>query len=243
VSRSAKRIRLRLTVTARALTGDALAFVCHTRDVSATGVLLETLELLPLGCDLDLTLIDPETGSAVDVRGTVMRQVAPSGHHATLVGVLLDAPGEAWGALVARAAPRTRDTIERPARRLRVLVVADDIARRGAVALYVTSGWDVRFASDLASTEEALRGIAIDAVIAEHDLNDARWAQVLEAAQRAQPHAKRIVRSSLHGQPTPEAGGPDDLVHRVVDLNAGLEAVLDALTADWGIRQPGDRSS
>jgi hypothetical protein len=245
VSRSAKRIRLRLTVTARAVPGDSLAFVCHTRDVSATGVLLETLEPLPAGSQLGLTLVDPETGNTVDVRGVVMRQVAPSPSlpgAAVLVGMQLVDPGDDWAALVARAAPRTRDTIERPARRLRVLVVADDIARRGAVALYVTSGWDVRFASDLAGTEEALRGIHIDAVIAEHDLNDARWARVLEAARRAQPHARRIVRSSLHGQPTPPAGGPGDLVHRVVDLNAGLEAVLDALTAEWGIGQPDNRT-
>jgi hypothetical protein len=242
VSRSAKRIRLRLTVTARALTGEALAFVCHTRDVSNTGVSLETMERLPMGGRLDLTLIDPETGTTVELRGAVMRQMIPAGNGTTLVGVQLESPGDDWTALVARAAPRTRDTIERPARRLRVLVVADDIARRGAVALYVTSGWDVRFATDLAGTEEALRGLHIDAVIAEHDLNDARWARILEAAQRAQPHARRIVRSSLHGQPSPAAGGPNDLVHRVVDLHAGLEAVLDALTADWGNRQPDDRS-
>ena len=244
MSRSAKRIRLRLTVTARATTDDALAFVCHTRDVSSTGVLLESLELLEPGSMLDLTLIDPETGSTVDVRGSVMRQVPPSFRGApALVGVQLDAPGADWEALVARAAPRTRDTIERPARRLRVLVVADDIARRGAVALYVTSGWDVRFASDVRGTEEALRGIQLDAVIAEHDLGDGRWARVLEAAQRAQPHARRIVRAALNGQPAPPAGRPDDLVHRVVDLNAGLEAVLDALTADWAIGHRDDRTS
>ena len=240
MSRSAKRVRLRLVVTARISSGDTSdgrAFVCRTRDISHTGLLLETAEALRPGTVLHLNLLDPELGDSVEVHGTVTRLTLPTATGAINVGVQLEEPGDAWLALVARAQVRSRDPItqERPARRLRVLVVADDIARRGAVALYVTSGWDVRFATDLTGTEEALRGIHIDAVIAEHDLNDRRWAQVLEAAQRAQPHAKRIVRSSLHGQPSPPAGRPGDLVHRVVDLHAGLEAVLDALTADWGL--------
>jgi hypothetical protein len=213
------------------------AFVCRTRDISHTGLLLETVEILRPGTRLQLNLLDPELGDTIEVRGTVTRLTMPTSSGAVNVGVQLDSPGADWLALVARAQTRSGEAItaERPARRLRVLVVSDDIARRGAVALYVTSGWDVRFATDLTGTEEALRGIHIDAVIAEHDLNDRRWADVLEAAQRAQPHAKRIVRSSLHGQPSPPPGKPGDLVHRVVDLHAGLEAVLDALTADWGL--------
>jgi hypothetical protein len=213
------------------------AFVCRTRDVSHTGLLLETAEVLRPGSALELSLLDPELGDNVEVRGTVTRLTMPTSSGAVNVGVQLVEPGDAWIALVARAQARSRDpiTAERPARRMRVLVVADDIARRGAVALYVTSGWDVRFATDLASAEEALRGLSLDAVIAEHDLNDPRWAEVLGAARRTQPHARRILRSSLHGKPAPPAGGPADLVHRVVDLHAGLEAVLDALTADWGL--------
>jgi hypothetical protein len=238
VSRSAKRVRLRLAVTAQVAGNGARgrAFVCRTRDVSNTGVLLETPETLEPGLVLELNLLDPETGESVELRGQVMRHTPPADGRSAMVGVHLDAPAAPWTRLVARAQARVRDTltVDRPARRLRVLVVSDDDARRGAVALYVTSGWDVRFASDIAGAEEALRGLKIDAVIAEHDLNGSRWAPVLEAAQRAQPGARRIVRSSLHGQATPPPGGPDDLVHRVVDLNAGLEAVFDALTADWG---------
>jgi hypothetical protein len=215
------------------------AFVCRTRDVSNTGVLLETPETLEPGLGLAMTLLDPETGETLEVHGHVMRHTPSEEGRSAMVGVMLDAPEAAWTRLVARAQNRVRDTltVDRPARRLRVLVVSNDDARRGAVALYVTSGWDVRFASDLAGAEEALRGLRLDAVIAEHDLNDSRWAEVLEAAMRAQPHARRIVRSSLRGQATPPPGGPEDLVHRVVDLNAGLEAVLDALTAEWGAKR------
>lgn len=238
VSRSAKRVRLRLAVTAHVVGNGhpGRAFVCRTRDVSTTGLLLETPELLERGMGLELNLLDPETGDSVAVHGQVMRHTPPEDGRSAMVGIHLDDPDDAWTRLVARAQARTRDTLtsERPARRLRVLVVSDDEARRGAVALYVTSGWDVRFATDVHTTEEALRGLKIDAVIAEHDLVGGRWLPVLEAAKTAQPAARRIVRSSLHGQAGPPPGGPDDLVHRVVDLNAGLEAVLDALSADWG---------
>ncbi len=238
VSRSAKRVRLRLSVTGQVIESRDGAFVCRTRDVSQTGCLLETAEILAPGTMLELTMLDPDTGDSVEVRGQVMRATLPTAASPATVGVRLDDAGDEWTALVARAQKRARDTqtMERPVRRLRVLVVADDLARRGAMALYVTSGWDVRFASDLAGAREALQGgIRLDAVIAEHDLEGGRWAPVLEAARAAQPEARRIVRSALEGHVSPPAGGPGDLVHRVVDLGAGLEAVLDALTADWGI--------
>jgi hypothetical protein len=212
-------------------------FVCRTRDVSKTGCLLETPEVMAPGTALELAMLDPETGDSVEVAGHVMRTTAPTATSSATVGVCLSDPGEAWELLVARAQKRARDTstAERPVRRLRVLVVADDIARRGAMALYVTSGWDVRFASDLPGAREALQGLHIDAVIAEHDLDGGRWAPVLEAVRSVQPEARRIVRSSLGGLSAPPPGRPDDLVHRVVDLGAGIEALLDALTADWGI--------
>src|SRR5262249_37369726 len=154
----------------------------------------------------------------------VMRATEPEPPAAGTLGVRLHEPGPEWAALVARAHQRSREpiTTERPARRLRVLVVADDAARRGAVALYVQSGWDVRLASDPPGTEEALSGPHIDAVIAELALNGGRWAPILRAAQRVQPHARRIVRASLEGHPAPPAGRPQDLIHRVVDLGAGL---------------------
>ncbi len=236
MSRGSKRARLRLPVTARVAVSGSGGFVCRTRDVSEQGVLLETPELVPTGTPLYLSLYDPQTGDTIELEGLVARGVPSDGATPAALGVKLTSGSPAWSSLVARAhADRQgRATSERPVRRLRVLVVADEVARRGAVALYVTSGWDVRFACDLASTEEALRGLQIDAVIAEHDLGDERWARVLEAAQRAQPHARRIVRAALHGSLPPPPGRPEDLVHRVVDLQAGLEAVLDALAADWG---------
>jgi hypothetical protein len=221
-------------------TAENQSFVGRTRDISEHGVLLETPEPLPPGTEVLLSLFDEQTGQAIELPGLVARLVPAAGPTPAAIGVKLVGGSPAWSALVARAhAEREgRTTSERPVRRLRVLVVADDIARRGAVALYVTSGWDVRFASDLASTEEALQGLRIDAVIAEHDLHDPRWSQVLEAAQRTQPHARRIVRAALAGELPPPPGKQGDLVHRVVDLEAGLEAVLDALAADWGA-EPG----
>jgi hypothetical protein len=238
MSRSAKRVRLRLSVTARVREGEATtAFVCRTRDVSQTGCLLETVEILAPGTLLELGMLDPGTGDCVELRGVVMRATLATAASSATVGVRFEEAGADWEALVARAQRQARDTLtlDRPARRLRVLVVADDLARRGAMALYVTSGWDVRFATDLRGTHEALQGISIDAVIAEHDLDGGRWAPVLEAVRAAQPEARRIVRSALGDRLAPPPGGPGDLVHRVVDLQAGLEAVLDALTADWGI--------
>lgn len=238
MSRGSKRARVRLPVTVRLASVDGSAsFVCRTRDVAENGVLLETPETLEPGTHVVLTLFDEQTGNVIELQGVVARAVPAAGAAPAAMGIRLTTGAPAWSALVARAHldKQGRPTTERPVRRLRVLVVADEVARRGAVALYVTSGWDVRFASDLPSTEEALKGLRLDAVIAEHDLGDLRWPKVLEAAQRAQPHARRIVRAALNGELPPPPGKPDDLVHRVVDLQAGLEAVLDALAADWGM--------
>ncbi len=98
------------------------------------------------------------------------------------------------------------------------------------LALYVTSGWDVQFATDLDGTVEALRSVHLDAVIAEHDVADGRWQPVLTEARRMQPGSRRIVRGALAG-PAPAT----PLVHRFVDRDAGLDALLDALTADLGV--------
>ena len=108
-----------------------------------------------------------------------------------------------------------------------MLVVGDERRQRGALALYVTSGWDVQFATDLDGTVEALRGVHLDAVIAEHDVSDQRWQDVLGAARRLQPTTRRIVRGASDGPPP-----LPPLVHRFVDRDAGLDALLDALTAD-----------
>jgi hypothetical protein len=203
---------------------------CATRDISGLGMLLETGRTEPPGTPVEISLFDEEAGAVVELEGVVTRSVPGA------IGVRLHEPPAPWAQLVARAQARHRTEPGPPQKRLRILVVAEDVHRRGAVALYVTSGWDVRFASDLGGAEEAMRGWKIDAVIAEHDLDDGRWPPILEAARRAQPEARRIIRSSLVGRAAPPAGRPTDLVHRVVDVNAGLDAVLDALTAEWGVK-------
>jgi hypothetical protein len=216
--------------------------VCQTRDISREGCFLDTLAQLDEGAPVTVTLMDPDAGDAVQVGGTIMRALAPkpdgSGRG---VGIHFEDPPDGWLGLVARhAREHTLPGIGSGSGsvRLRIVVVGDEVRRRGALALYVTSGWDVRFASDLNGMQEALSGVKVDAVIAEHDLGDQRWTAILGAARDTQPETRRIVRSPLHGQPAPPAGRAGDLVHRVVDQEAGLEALLDALTADFGETSP-----
>src|SRR5262249_41832778 len=108
---------------------------------------------------------------------------------------------------------------------LRVLVVGDDHRQRGAMALYVTSGWDVLFATDEDSIAEAVENIELDAVVAELDVDDARLPPIMQGVRRVQPTARRIVRRN-------GSKGSNELVHRFVDRDAGLDALLDAVTAD-----------
>jgi hypothetical protein len=196
-----------LTVTAR-FASSPEAVVCKTRDVSVTGLFLETGLSPRAGTVVELELLDEAVGNVLSLRGMVARAMehtlggTPGG-----VGVRLNDPPPAWLGMVARLGREQRDVtpVSSP-RRLRVLVVADEQARRGALALYVTSGWDVRFASDLAGAIEAMRGWKMDAIISEHDLDDRRWASVLEAARQAQPAARRIVRSAMVGRHAPPPG-------------------------------------
>ena len=97
---------------------------------------------------------------------------------------------------------------------MRVLVVGDDHRQRGAMALYVSSGWDVLFASDDFAVHEALENIKLDAVIAELDADDKRVAPIMDDVRKVQPTARRIVRGTGRGD--------GDLVHRYVDREAGL---------------------
>jgi len=224
VSRRAPRFRTRIAVTITPVIGGGELAVCHTRDVSEVGMSLETAHMFGLGTRLVLSLLDDARGAVVEVIGEVSR------HTQGGFGVRLIEPSVDWRALVAAAARRGGPQPEKPARRMRVLVVGDDQRQRGALALYVTSGWDVRFANDLDTTSEALRGVKLDAVIAEHDADDPRWQPILAAAQKAQPAARRIVRGVVRNIPDVEAS----LVHRFVDRDAGLDALLDALTADLG---------
>jgi hypothetical protein len=219
VSRRAPRFRIDLKVTVAPLLGGQLV-VCHTRDVSDVGVCLDTAEWLPVGTRVSLTLTDPRNGNAMEVVGDVVREV--NGNNPAL-GVLLIEPPTEWKVLVAGAA-RQSGTMEKPGRRMRVLVVGDDHRQRGAMALYVSSGWDILFASDDFAVHEALDNIRLDAVIAELDATDPRIGAIMDDVRRAQPEARRIVRGA--------GKGDTELVHRYVDRDSGLEALLDAVTAN-----------
>ncbi len=183
--------------------------------------------------------MDMDTGSAIELNGAVMRATnTGAGASAGGLGVQLFDPPDSWVSLVSRQRTTSPTAPAVGSMRLRIVVAGDEARRRGALALYVTSGWDVRFAADQATVTEALRAGAVDAVIAEHDLGDDRWRHVLLAARDIQPHARRIIRSPLYGSQAPSSARADDLVHRVVDADAGLAALLDALTADYGFDPP-----
>jgi len=198
--------------------------VCRTRDVSEVGVCLDTAAWLPIGTRVSVALTDPGTGGPVEVIGDVVRET--NGSEPNLGVLLIDPPTE-WKALVATAA-RQSGQLDKPGRRMRVLVVGDDHRQRGAMALYVSSGWDILFASDDFAVHEALDHIALDAVIAELDAADPRVAPIMDDVRRAQPSARRIVRGSGRSE--------GDLVHRYVDREAGLDALVDAVTANLGGR-------
>jgi hypothetical protein len=199
--------------------------VCRTLDVSNAGVSLDTAAWFPLGTRLFVALVDPSTGNAVEVIGDVVREaIAPS----WTLGILLIEPPVEWQALVAGAARRSTSAQPKPTKRLRVLVFGDDHRQRGALALYVTSGWDVLFATDESSIAEALAHIDLDAVVAELDLSDPRLPPIMQSVRSSQPSARRIVRGA--------GKGASDLVHRFVDRDAGLDALLDAVTADMPVR-------
>lgn len=198
-------------------------FVCQTRDVSQVGCFLDTATPLDAGTRVLIAIFDRVRGVPIEVVGEVSRSLlGPSPG----LGIRLLDPPDDWKVLVAVLAREAGPT-DKPARRLRVLVVGDERRQRGALALYVTSGWDVRFATDLVGTVEALRGVALDAVIAEHDASDERWQGILGEARRAQPQARRIVRGSRDS-----AAPAPPLAHRFVERDAGLDALLDALTCD-----------
>jgi hypothetical protein len=220
MSRRSPRYRADLAVTAVPLLGGERA-VCRTRDVSAVGMsLATTVAWFPIGTRLSLTMLDAWSGTALEMIGDVVREAhAPS----WILGILLIEPPPEWSALVAAAA-QGQPPSDKPAKRLRVLVVGDDHRQRGAMALYVTSGWDILFASDEDSIAEAVETIPLDAIVAELDDGDPRIPPIMAGVRRVQPSARRIVRGA--------GRGATDLVHRFVSRDAGLDALLDAMTAD-----------
>ncbi|MDX2093406.1 MAG: PilZ domain-containing protein [Kofleriaceae bacterium] len=220
MSRRAPRYRIDLAAKAQPLLGGETA-VCRTKDVSEVGLCLDTSAWFPLGTRISISLYDPSSSTALEVIGDVVREAcAPS----WTLGLLLIEPPDEWHNIVA-AAQRNAIPNEKPAKRLRVLVVGDDHRQRGAMALYVTSGWDVLFATDADIVNEVNdHQIVLDAVIAELDASDPRVSPIMEGIRRLQPGARRIVRGT--------GTGSSELVHRFVDRNDGLEALLDAITAD-----------
>jgi len=233
VSRRSPRIRARFAATVH-IAGVEHTLVCHTRDISAEGCFLDTAEMIAPGVGLSLALMDNERGEVVQVDGVVARCL-PGGPNGVGrgVGVRLTSPPPDWQLMVQRyQQSRTTEEMAVPTVRLTILVVGDEEQRRGALALYVTSGWDVRFATDVDTAEEAMAAVDLDAVIAEYELGDSRWHQILQVARRLQPDAHRFVRCSLRGQRPPR--GAEDLVHRIIDRQAGLEALVEALGAELG---------
>jgi hypothetical protein len=220
-----------MTATVTLDDGDDV-IVCRTRDISHRGCFLDTAQLLSPGRRVHVAILDDLRGAAMDIDGMVTRCLppGPDGQGRGL-GVRFEQPPPEWSALVQSYQREHRPATPSP-RRLRVLVVGDRERQRGAMALYVTSGWDVRFASELEGVEDALSGVALDAVIAENDLHDERWKEILGMARDLQPGARRIVRSTLRGEIAPQSSGAKDLFHRVVDRDDGLDPLLDALTAE-----------
>jgi hypothetical protein len=234
MSRRHPRVRTRLTATVHV---GSRTIVCPTRNVSLAGCFLETADDIPLGTEIGVAVMDLLRGEVLELIGTVCRRVPPNpeGDSGGL-GVRVEQPPEGWELLVEREHDASGPVGGASAAtgRLRILVVGDEKRRRGALALYVTSGWDVRFAHDLDAAREALDAVKLSAVIAEHDLDDQRWTDILQVTRELQPTARRIVRCNLHGRSAPVTNPSVDLVHRVVDLDAGMDALVDALTADFG---------
>jgi hypothetical protein len=231
MSRRHPRIRAQLTVTLTLHDSDDV-LVCRTRDISQRGCFLDTAQIIDPGTRLQIALLDERRGAAIDLAGEVMRCLPPGPDGLGRgIGVRFVTPPEDWDLLVS-GYEQEYERPPPPPRRMRVLVVGDRAQQRAAMALYVTSGWDVRFAVDLSSVEDALHGVTLNAIIAENELEDERWKAVLEVARQLQPQARRIVRSALHGHQAPASSGARALFHRIVDRESGLEALVDAITAE-----------
>src|SRR5262245_34355531 len=107
--------------TAVALLGGDMA-VCRTLVVSDDGLSLDTAAWCPLGTRLAVGLLDPTTGSALELIGDVVREaVGPS----WTLGIMLIEPPLEWRGLVAAAARQSRSSYTKPTKRMRVLVFGD----------------------------------------------------------------------------------------------------------------------
>jgi hypothetical protein len=238
MSRRFPRIRARLTATI-SLEDLGEVFVCHTRDISERGCFLDTARMLDPGTRLSVALLDENQGVAMEIDGEVARCLTPGPDgKGRGMGVRFDQPPLEWNQMVVTyhaAQEQERRARKLRRARLRILVVGDPTRQRGAMALYVTSGWHVRFATDLDSAEDALFGATLDAVIVESDVPRAPWSEVLSIAQRTQPEARRIVlRAGYLTLPPPPQADEPPLFHQIVDREAGIDELLEALVADQG---------
>ena len=229
MSRRSPRVRARFAATVQ-IGGVDHTLICHTRDISTDGCFLDTSELIAPGVGVALSIMDNVRGEVVTVAGHITR-VINDGERG--VGVRLLDPPDEWQILVERFHDTHERERERPNLRLNILVVSSEANRRGALALYVTSGWDIRFAIDVDTATEALGGYKIDAVICEHEIDDSEWQSIMRVARSTQPAARRLVRCHTRGIELPETNA-GSLVHRFVDVEHGMDSLLDALTAELG---------
>jgi len=222
-------VRARFAATVQ-IGGVDHSLICHTRDISAEGCFLETSESMALGAVVSFSVLDNARGEVVSVEGYVSRTLDGPERG---IGVSLRNPSDDWFALVGRFQASAHTERERPNLRLSILVVSSEENRRGALALYVTSGWDIRFADDLESAVEAMGADRVDAVICEYAADDLAWEGIMAEARKIHPTAKRLVRCRTADLDR-SGGGVDDLVHRFVEIENGMDALLDALTAELG---------
>lgn len=185
---------------------------------------------MALGVGVALSVMDNDRGEVVTVEGHITR-VINDGERG--VGVRLLNPPDDWQILVGRFQDAHERERERPNLRLNILVVSSEANRRGALALYVTSGWDIRFAADAKTATEALSGFQLDAVICEHEIDDPEWQAIMRVARAAQPAARRLVRCRIRGVELQETNS-GSLAHRFVNVEHGMDSLLDALTAELG---------
>src|ERR1041385_7957422 len=75
LSRRSPRYRIDTAATAVPLLGGDMA-VCRTLDVSDSGLSLDTAAWFPLGTRLAVALVDPASGTALEVLGDVVREAA-----------------------------------------------------------------------------------------------------------------------------------------------------------------------
>ncbi len=211
--------------------GSEEVLVCRTRDISQKGCFLDVECPLEIGLSVSIAIMDIARGSAIELDGHVARCLPPDPNSDTCgVGIRFDKVPPEWGDIIDSYHRKREETQAVCGKRLRVLVVGDRAWQRGAMALYVASGWDVRFATDLASAHNALAGMALDAIIVEDDLALMRWQEVLTAARRIQPQARRIIRTpQISATPTSMYRDEPVLYHQIVKRDAGMEALLNAV--------------